>query len=105
VVNKISADFSPQELICQHCLTYKGHCRAPFGAYCEKHKDNELATKSMHSQAIPAICFSPTGNFQGSYHFLSLVSGLVIKQRTFDELPAPKSVIDRVVTLAATSGV
>ncbi len=59
----------------------------------------------MHSQAIPAICLGLTGNFQGSSYFLSLLSGLVIKRRAFDELPAPKSVIDRVVTLAATSGV
>jgi hypothetical protein len=59
----------------------------------------------MCSQAIPAICLGPTGNFQGSYHFLSLVSGLVIKRCTFDETPAPQSGIDRVATLAATSGV
>jgi hypothetical protein len=49
VVNGISADFSPQELILWHCLTYKHHCCAAFGAYCETHEDNKLATNSMCS--------------------------------------------------------
>jgi hypothetical protein len=59
----------------------------------------------MHSCALPTICLGPTGNFQGSYNFLNLVSGMVIKQKAFHELPAPDSIIDRVMALAATSGV
>ena len=47
----------------------------------------------------------PTGNFQGSYHFLNLLTGLVIKRHAFFELPAPQSVIDCVTTLALKSGV
>ncbi len=54
---------------------------------------------------LPTICLRLTGNFQGSYNFLNLVSGLVIKRRAFHELPAPDSVIDCVTALAATSGV
>ncbi len=59
----------------------------------------------MFSCGLPAICLGPTGNFQGSYHFLNLATRSVIKCRTFDELPAPQSVIDRVTALAAKSGV
>jgi hypothetical protein len=59
----------------------------------------------MQSRALPTICLGPTGNFQGSYHFLNLLTGLVIKRRAFFELPAPQSVIDRVTTLALKSGV
>jgi hypothetical protein len=59
----------------------------------------------MHSRALPTICLWPTGNFQGGYNFLNLVSGYVIKQRALHELPAPDSIIDRVMALAATSGV
>jgi hypothetical protein len=59
----------------------------------------------MRFQAIPAIWLSLTVNFQGSHHFLSLGSGLVIKCHVFDELPTPQFIIDRVKTLAGTSGV
>ncbi len=59
----------------------------------------------MRPRAIPEIFLSPTGDFQGSYHFLSLVSSLVIKHHPIDKLPAPQSVIDRVTALAATTGV
>jgi len=103
-INGISPDYSPREIILRHRLSYKRHCRAPFGAYCEMHEDT-TPTNSMHSCALPTICLGPTGNFQGSYHFLNLVSGLVIKWRAFHELPAPDSIIDHVMALAATSGV
>ena len=104
VTNGVSADFSPREIILRHRLSYKYHCRAPFGAYCETHEDNE-PTNSMRSRALPTICLGPTGNFQGTYHFLNLLTGLVVKRRAFVELPAPQSVIDRVAKLATTSGV
>jgi len=59
----------------------------------------------MRSRALPTICLCPTGIFQGSYYFLNLLTGLVIKCRAFVELPAPQSVIDRVAMLALKSGV
>ena len=77
-INGISPASSPCEIILCHRLSYKQHCRAPFGAYCETHEDNK-PTNSMHSRALLTICLGPTGNFQGSYNFLNLVSGLVIK--------------------------
>ena len=103
-INGLSPDYSPREIILRNRLSYKRHCRAPFGAYCETHEDN-TPTNSMHSRSLPAICLGPTGNFQGSYNFLNLVSGLVIKRRAFHELPAPDSIIARVTALATTSGV
>ncbi len=104
ISNGVSADFSPREIILRHRLSYKYHCRAPFGAYCETHEDKK-PTNSMRSHALPTICLGPTGNFQGSYHFLSLLTGLVIKHHAFFKLPAPQSVIDPVTTLALKSGV
>jgi hypothetical protein len=102
--NGISADFSPRKIILRHHLSYKRHCRAPFGACCKTHEDN-APINSMRSRALPAICLGPTGNLQGRYHFLNLVTGSVIKPRTFDELPVPQSIIDHVTALAAKSGV
>ena len=59
----------------------------------------------MKSRGLPAICLGPTGNLQGTYSFLNLLMGLVLKHRRFVKLPAPDSVIKRVNELAATSGV
>ena len=104
VSNSVSARFSPRELILRHKLDAKNHCRAPFGAYCETHEEN-TPTNSMESRGTPAICLGPTGNIQGSYNFLNLASGLVIKRRKFTELPVPDSVITRVTEIAKNSGV
>ena len=99
VAGGISDRFSPREIILRHRQDAKHHCRAPFGAYCETHEDNK-PTNSMKSRGLPTICLGPTGNIQGTYHFLNLSSGLVIKRCYFDELPAPDSVINRVNSLA-----
>ena len=102
--NGISTRFSPREILQHNKLSIKHHCVAPFGSYCEVHEDND-PTNSMQSRGLPAICLGPTGNIQGTYSFLNLSSGLVIKRRRFVELPAPDSVIQRVNTLAENSGV
>ena len=59
----------------------------------------------MKSRGIPAICLGPTGNLQGTYSFLNLATGLVIKRCHFTELPAPDSVIKRVTSLAGNNGI
>ena len=76
----ISTQYSPRELILHHCLDYNKHCKAPFGASCETHEEND-PTNSMltQGQCTPSIFFGPTGNLQGSYYFLSLVTGTLIK--------------------------
>jgi hypothetical protein len=98
----ISNQFSPREIILCHRLKYKQHCCTPFGAYCEVHKDND-PTNSMQSQSTPAICLDPTGNLQGTYHFFSLVTGMLIKHCRWTELQVLQSVIDRVGHFAKKS--
>jgi hypothetical protein len=104
VSNGVSNQFSPRELILQHKLDYKHHCRAPFGAYCEVHEDNTQVTNSMITHGTPSICLGTTGNIQGLYNILSLSSGLVIKRRRFDKLPAWDSVIKQAAALAKNNG-
>jgi hypothetical protein len=101
----ISSQWSPQEIILHHYLDYKHHCHAPFGAYCKVHEDREHQRNPMTTQGTPSICLFPPGNIQGTYNFLSLVSGLDIKRHEWDELPAPQSVIDCISSLAKASGV
>jgi len=103
VKNGVSDRYSPREIILRHKLNFKNHYRAPFGSY-EVHEDNS-PTNSTKSRGLPDICLGPTGNIQGTYSFLNLSTGLVIKRRWFTELPAPDSVIKRVATLAEKSNV
>jgi hypothetical protein len=86
VSHRISNRFSPRELILCYKLDYKHHCHAPFGAYCETHDDNSPTTNSMKTCGNPSICLGPTSNLQGTYNFLSLSSGLVIKRQKIDKL-------------------
>ncbi len=104
VSNCVSNQFNPRELILWHKLDYNYHCRAPFGAYCEVHENN-TPTNSMKTGGTPSICLGPTRNMQGTYNFLSLRTGLVIKCRCLVKLPAPDSVIKQVATLAGNSGI
>jgi hypothetical protein len=98
----ISTQFSPREVIIHHHLDYKKHCKAPIGAYCKAHKENN-PTNFMLTRGTLSICLGLTGNLQGSYHFLSLVTGKLIKHRRFTELPIPQAAIDRVAHFAKNS--
>ena len=82
VSNGISSTYSPHKIVLRHRLDYNHHCRAPFEAYCKTHKDN-TPTNNMTTQGCPAICLGLMGNIQGTYNFLNLVTGLVIKRRSF----------------------
>ena len=47
----------------------------------------------MVTRSTPAIVLGPTGNFQGTYKFLSLATGKKIMRRVFTPYPMPDSVI------------
>jgi hypothetical protein len=104
VANGISTTWNPREIILRHWLDYTHHCCAPFGAYCEVHEEN-TPRNDMTTHGTPAICLGLTGTFQGTYIFLSLVTGQVIQRCHFDELLVPDSVIAQVSELAKNSGV
>jgi hypothetical protein len=55
----------------------------------------------MESRTTGAISLGTTGNIQGTYHFLSLRTGEIIVRRTWNELPVPRDVIDRLDELTA----
>ena len=101
----ILSRWSPSEIVLHHHVDYKHHCHAPFGAYCKVHKEHEKECNSMKPWGLPSICHGLTGNIQGTYNFLSLVLGLIIKWRTWTEFPIPQSIIDHVTTLSNNSGV
>ena len=49
VTNGVLAYYSLREVILHHCLSYKYHCCAPFGAYCETHEEQRQRTYQLHA--------------------------------------------------------
>eukprot|EP00957_Ditylum_brightwellii_P017274 1301362-Ditylum_brightwellii.AAC.1 len=91
----ISSTYSPRTIVCGTNLAYKNHCKIPFDAYAQMHKDNS-PTNSMNDRTIGAIALGPSFNLQGGYKFMSLETGKLIHRRKFTELPMPENVIKQV---------
>ena len=89
----VSDTVSPHNIMTGVPFDYQKHCKYAFGTYGQAHKDPAL-TNSQVGQTVSAICFGPTGNLQGSYKFLNLVTGKKITRRGFTPLPMPQEVID-----------
>ena len=70
-----------------------------FGEYCQVHEE-DTPRNSMNPRTQGAICMGPSGNKQGGFKFLSLRSGQTITRRSWDRIPMPDTVIDRVEALA-----
>ena len=77
-------------------LDYKKHCKAPFGCYTQVYQGTD---NSMTERTVAAICLGPTFNQSGSYKFMKLESGQMIKKMKFVELPLPDDVILRVISM------
>ena len=67
------------------------HCKAPFGAYFEVHVNPDI-TNTVEPKTKWGF-FEPTRNMQGSYKFLSFLTGKKVTQRKFTEMPIMDSVI------------
>jgi hypothetical protein len=73
VKSRVFKKWSPSKLVSKHKLDAKLHCKVPFGSYCKVHVDPDI-TNTMESRTKWAICLGPTGNRQGSYKFMSLMT-------------------------------
>jgi hypothetical protein len=91
----VSKTYSPRTTMTGTALDFNKHCQIPFGAYAEVHEDRN-STNTMSERTQPEICLGPTANFQGSYKFISLLTGKRITCKQFKELPMPDSIIKRV---------
>jgi hypothetical protein len=100
-IPKVGQEHSPKDLVFgDQLLHYKVVCRIPFGAYAQVHDDQSI-TNTMESRTTGAIILGTTGNIQGTHRFLSLRTGEIIVRRTWNELPVPRDVIDRLDELTA----
>lgn len=89
----ISSTLSPRVLVTGKPVDCAKHCRIEFGRYAQIHEEHD---NSMTSRTTGAIALGPTGNSQGSYFFLSLVSGRSVNRGHWTELPITEDVIQRV---------
>jgi hypothetical protein len=95
----ISKTISPQTIVTGMPPDAEKHCQIPFGAYAQVHVEPNPSNDAMTSQTVGGISLGPTGNLQGTYHFLSLLTGRVIKARSFTPLPMPKEVVRAIETM------
>ena len=75
----------------------KRDIRACWGDIVEVYKTPKILN-SMQERSVTCIALAPAGNSTGSWHFLSLTTGMTIKgyrweERKYDEL-ALKSIIE-----------
>jgi hypothetical protein len=103
VKSGISAVYLPWELIIRWRLDYKKHCHVLPGTYCEVH-DELTPTNTMAWQMHECIALGPMGNLQGSVKFYCLMTGRVLKRRSFTPMPMPDWVIKRVDAIGEREG-
>ena len=79
---------SPKELFTGIKTNYIRDCKIGFGEYVQVHEDDQI-TNTLKERTLAAISLGPVGNLQGSYKFLSLTTGKVVKRRDWTHLPMP----------------
>jgi len=100
---KFDQESSPRDIIMgEEKLDYEKVCKIPFGDYVQVH-DNLDTTNTMESRTTGAINLGPTGNIQGTHHFLSLKTGELVVRWKWTELPIPSDVIHQLEELAGES--
>ena len=96
----ISQTISPETVVKGRSVDAKIHCRIPFGSYAQVTTKNGPTNNAMVSRTVGGISLGPTGNIQGTYKFMSLLTGLLIRSRSFVMLPMPSEVVKQVSVFA-----
>jgi hypothetical protein len=93
----VSAAQSPRRIMTGQSSDYVLHCRLEFGEYAQVHESHD---NTMITRTTGAIALRPSGNSQGGYYFMSLMTGKRLNRYAWTPLPMPGEVIERVHTLA-----
>jgi hypothetical protein len=95
----VSPAHSPWGLITGRSIDYNKHFRLAPGVFCMVHEEN-APTNSMDQRALEAIAIGPCTSLYGSYRFLSLVSGRIIRRRDWTTMTITNRIVTRVEELA-----
>jgi hypothetical protein len=74
-----------------------------FGAYAQVFEDND-PTNTVKARTTGAIALTPTGNVQGGFYFMPLITGRRLSRQKWNELPMPDEVIAAVERMAEDEG-
>jgi hypothetical protein len=74
-----------------------------FGSYVQVFEDN-TPSNTTSSRNTGAIVLNPTGNAQGDYFFMSLVTGKRLSRHQWTEIPMTNAVISAVEAMAEKEG-
>jgi hypothetical protein len=72
-----------------------------FGSYEQIYKPTTFSMNTLQSHTTGAIALTHTGNSQGDYHFLPLVTGCRLSRHQWTSLPITEAAIARVEQLEA----
>ena len=84
---------SPQTIVTRQKLDYNRHCRFQFGEYVQTHEQH---SNSMNPRMVGALALHLTGNVQGSFYFMSILTGWVLNWFHGTALPMPDDVVDQI---------
>ena len=93
-----STHISPKTIMSCETLDYLKHLSLSFGQYCQVYE--EETQRNIHiTRTKGEISLGPSGNSQGGHKFMALNTGRKITRRSWDVIPIPDIVINRVNTL------
>jgi hypothetical protein len=75
--------------------------RLEFGSYVQIFEPTTFATNTLRSRTTGAITVTTTGNTQGDYHFMSLLTGRRLSRHQWTAVPMSDAAFERVEQLAA----
>jgi hypothetical protein len=96
----VSRTLSPQAIITGIHADCAKLCKVPFGGYAQVYAEPSPLNDIMVSCTVGGISLGPTRNVQGTYKFMSLLTGELIQARSFTILPMPGDVIARVEAMS-----
>jgi hypothetical protein len=94
----VSDTLSPNTIMYGETLEYKKHLSLQLGQYCQVHEEDNPRNSHI-DRTKGAIYLGPSCNLQGGFKFMDVNSGKKIARRSWDVIPMPDLVIDRVNAL------
>jgi hypothetical protein len=91
----VSDTLSPKTIMSGETLDYKKNLGLQIGQYFQVHEEDN-PRYSQIARTKGAVSLGPSGNLQGGFKFMALNSGKKIVRRSWDVIPMPDLVIDRV---------
>jgi hypothetical protein len=91
----VSDTLSPKIIMSGETLDFKKHLSLHIGQYCQVHEE-DTPRNSQVDCTKGAISLGPSGNLQGGFKFMALNSGKKIVRCSWDVIPMPDVVINRV---------